>query len=183
MIDPLTGEEYVCPVVASDGHTYTTDWLRAAVAADPWHRSPITKEVLRAAIYPNRFVSDDVDDAPAPLFAETNAGNIRCVPDTGTVVDVCSPKSVSADMAAVRISWRLPPVAMTLTVRMLGDHLMHPPVAECPDCDADPTELASLFGIQAKNLNCLSTAVLTADGQTRTVEGWLVRAALAGASS
>jgi len=182
--DPISGEEFTDPFLASDGYTYNGDTLCAAIASDPWHRSPMTREVLRAWAYPNNLVAAKlgcVQSVPLLLFDE-GGGGANCIPKSGRPLLIGLPEVLSCDDEIVRHGWFLPPVPIVLTARLQPgdggdlDTLMHPP---CPDTMAsDFHALANLFRVHrlVSNPSSLTTAVLGFGGAIEpvTVEDWWI---------
>lgn len=63
LLDPITKEVLSEPVLCSDGYTYSYQTIVHAMQEDGWHRSPITREVLRPFAVPNV-------DAEAKLYPD-----------------------------------------------------------------------------------------------------------------
>jgi len=175
--DPISLDDFTCPVLASDGYTYNADTLLTSMESDAWHRSPITGEILRPLAFPNRLVSEWVGCIPVhePVcLYDTDA----CPPD-GREVTFGLAQVLSCEDEITRHGWFLPggaPISLQVTLRRDGptrrDVLMHPP---CPDVMRDDfTKLAGLFGIDrmVDNPWCLTTARLTVNGTCSSVENW-----------
>jgi hypothetical protein len=186
LIDPITLEPYVQPVLASDGYTYSLESLQEAIHTDPWKRSPITQEVLRAWVYPNAVVSEllgFVKTATAvQLFDECTPENIDLVPDDGRIQIWGLPARVSVDEALTRRSLGLPASPVLLMARLWRDctkldWLQHPPAIE--ELKERTLSMGRLFGVDKAVTNpwCLSHAVLVFhDGSKATVEQFLMAA-------
>jgi len=179
LLDPITLEPYARPILASDGETYSLDALLEAMRADPWHRSPVTGEVLRQWAFPNQLVAGftacEPCMAPEMLFADDH------LPDDGRELSWTLPVLVSAAEAVVRRLWRLPVASVRLTARVRRDHngsdwLMHPPCAL--DMKEDALELGRALGIHraVQNPWCLAGAELQLPGKrAEDLEAWWVQ--------
>jgi hypothetical protein len=77
LLDPVTGLVLHQPLLASDGVTYSADTIRAAMAADCLHRSPVTGEVLRRWAFPN-VIADNL----LALYQQPGAARSRQTPGT-----------------------------------------------------------------------------------------------------
>lgn len=189
--DPITLERFSSPVLASDGNTYNATSLKLAMEADPWHRSPMTKEVLRPEVFPNKVMADYLGrgvrtPAAHALFKQLP---ITETPIDGGIFLRVLPVSLSADDAILRRQCGLPAGVVTLVARTrrkegAGKTLftcMHPP----PSSGSEPyfTALSRLFDVDlcAVNPTHLTTAALVfEDGTSRTAEDhWITAVAVA----
>lgn len=180
-LDPISCDVLTVPVLASDGYTYNLSTLEQVIKADPWHRSPITMEVLRPRAYPNALVSDRLGCVAlkhSTLLFPEHCGTV--LPKDGRLVILGLPAELSCEEDIIRHGLYLPrePVMLTVILRRDGpsrqDVLMHPPCADTmrPRILA----LAKLFGADklVTNACCLTTAVLDVHGGV-TVEDWLLQ--------
>ena len=175
--DPITLETLECPVLASDGMTYSLTSLQAAMAADPWHRSPITQDVLRPYAYPNAFVAEYMGVDTVPNAVRLYDDDAR-PPVDARIVTLTLPVGVSAEEALVRAAWKLPIETVTLRAVLRRSELnewyaMHPP----PLIDAQDafTNLGIVFGLGfAKNPACITSAVFVFGTGTMTTEAWFI---------
>ena len=178
--DPITLEKLVCPVLASDGITYSLESLQAAMAADAWHRSPVTGDVLRDQAFPNGFVADwlDIITVSAPVCIYTSAPRL---PVDAREFTLTLPVAIGAEECLTRSQWQLPiqPVSLRVTMRRteLGEWFaMHAPPAL--NAFSAFSALAMAFGLGfAKNPAHITDAMLTFDGlnQPVTVEQWFLQ--------
>jgi len=187
-VDPVSLDAFFMPVLASDGHTYSADSLAQSMAADPWHRSPVTGEVLRATLYPNLFVAEYLGCEPGrggDMFTECGSGNIRDLPLDGELRVLSLPVVLDVARARIRCLLDLPAdTATTLTLRLRRAHgglvLMHPPCAN--NMQEGTLAVAKLFGLDGDvaNPRCLATAVIESAPTlpAQTVEAMLVRSLL-----
>ena len=183
-VDPITLEPLECPVLASDGVTYSLASLRAAMAADAWHRSPVSSnEVLRELAFPNGFIANYLRVAttstPVRLFDSRTA----LPPADARPWLLTLPVHALPEECAVRAQWQLPIAPATLHVMLRRTELgewwcMHPP----PAIQAASAfhALASAFGLGfTKNPACITSALLTHEGAATarhsTVEAWHLR--------
>ena len=174
--DPITMEPLVRPVLASDGITYSAESIVAAMAADPWHRSPITGEVLRQLAYPNTFVAQymDVEGEASPVQLYDAAD----WPVDARVSCFTLPISASAEECLVRANWKLPiqPIVLQVVLRRTELNewwVMHPPPAV--NAEADFRALGAAFGLNfARNPHCITTAnfVFQSPERVVAVESW-----------
>jgi len=187
--DPISLEALALPVLASDGYTYSLDSITRAARADPWHRSPVTREVLRQTAFPNTLVAQWLRIAcPAQPVALWDQGTFRIPAEARVVAFSLPQRTPCVDVALTRARWRLPldtAVTLTVTVWDTGSRelpvAMHPPPAQdaWKDCEA----LATAFGVHrvASNPAHISSAVMHWDdtrtgGEVRTTpEDWWVR--------
>lgn len=178
LTDHLSLDTLRNPVLASDGETYSKDMLLAAMAADPWHRSPVTGEVLRAHAFRNRAIEallgepPERDDGVVVLYDRDAAP-----PDDAFVWTYHVPRVLKADDTLLRRAWGIPDEAFSVsfTVRQLPRHtyaLMHPPCAE--EMRADALRMAALLGVdkQVVNPGSLTTGVVSTTGRTLE-EHWM----------
>lgn len=168
LIDPVTLDVFDMPVLASDGYTYSLSTLQQCVQADPWHRSPVTCEVLRPWVYPNAFVASYLDVPPGEaceLFEACGPETIADMPADGELRVLHLPVRADTDRARARCTVGLPADSVsTLTVRTVRTHtglvLQHPP---CPNNMQDLyLAMAKAFCLvgEVANPKCLSTAVV-----------------------
>ncbi len=176
-IDPVTKEPFEDPYLASDGETYSKATLQQCMAADPWHRSPVTYEVLRPAAYRNVFMATLLgEDACSPDTLQLYDAAAAPPPEEARTVTWRLPARLSAQGTLVRRRFGLPdaPFAVTAVVwRGAGDTdwLMHPPAAR--EMWDDVLALSALVGATKATANpwCLTFAQLD---NGRTVEAqWL----------
>lgn len=129
MNDPITLDVLVQPVLASDGHTYSENSLRAAMAADPWHRSPVTGEVLRPLAYPNCIIAQAMGGpqlqpaVPVTLFTDVCATLLP----PHHVVSVTLPRLLDVKGTATRRALGLPDAELVVTLHMVQGRAMVPP--------------------------------------------------------
>ena len=176
--DPVTFDALTRPLLASDGYTYNASTLEQLMGMDAWHRSPLTKEVLRPWAFPNAIVSTSMG---VPVMAATrlyDEEDPTLLPIDGRPVCLGLPQELTCDEEIKRHMLGLPPERIMLVAKLWRDGpshtdmLMHPP---CPDCmRTDMDTLAKLFGLNrlVPNPWCLSTAVLQWAGVHTTVEAW-----------
>jgi len=179
--DPVTTHTVLEePYLASDGITYSKDTLLAIVKADPWHRSPVTGEVLRHHAFPNNLIQQllggDWEAMPRIALYDHDP-----LPENGGTITWVLPSLCTPRIAAFKMKWGLEDVCgdapLALTARVLRDAggmdwLMHaPPPEELWD---DVIDFAKVFNVHRAVSNpwCLSTATLSAGG---TVEDCLLR--------
>jgi hypothetical protein len=200
LVDPVTKEVLVHPYLASDGETYSKDTLVQAMAADPWHRSPVTYEVLRPVAYPNLFArallggddgAGDAGDAGdrAILFLydpKMDVARARGDQPHARTVTWTMPRLLPAEDTLIRRRFHLPDAGFQLQAVITRDAagldwLMYPPCAL--DMRDDVLALAKSVGAakSVQNPWCLSGALVVVVGaeddvptQTRTVEDWWV---------
>jgi hypothetical protein len=137
LLDPITKEPLVEPVLASDGETYSLETLLAAMKADPWHRSPMTYEVLRPEAFPNTFVAKYMGQDPLPpgavtLFPPHTDANSRTA--HARVLGIQMPQLVGVEDTLARRGMGLPDAAYAIQAVVTRDAagldwLMYPP---CP---------------------------------------------------
>ena len=181
--DPVSHTVLEEPYLASDGITYSKETLEAAMAADPWHRSPVTGEVLRCRCYHNRLIQQLLGGSKnkLPCMNLYDAKNDP-LPENGGTITWVLPSLCSPRIAAFKMKWGLEDegidvVPLALTARVLRDAggmdwLMHaPPPEELWD---DMLEVAKVFNVHRAVPNpwCLSSAILGSD----TVEACLLKA-------
>lgn len=163
------------PYLASDGITYSRESLLAAMQADPWHRSPVTTEVLRPMCYRNKIVADLLGEEGGRCSDDVlTIYNENELPENGATITWTLPSLCTAKVAAVKMKWNLDEVeSLSVTAHTLRDTasvdwLMHPPPAE--EMWNDIVEFASIFNIHkcVPNPWCLTTAKL--NHSHRTVE-------------
>jgi hypothetical protein len=205
LVDPVTLEPLDCPVLASDGETYSLASLRAAMRADPWHRSPVTYEVLRPLAYHNRVVRRfmALADAGADAGAEAeghaeDTGPVALFDAVGTAAPPAAmrttwslPELLSAEDTLLRRRFGLPDTALAVHVVMRKDDCgalwaMHPPPPE--EMAADMVAFAHMLGLArvVQNPAALTTVTWTAaDGAgSGTLEAaWMRASARATAAS
>ena len=185
--DPVSGTVLEEPYLASDGITYSKETLLAVVRADPWHRSPVTGEVLRPQCFPNHLIQQLLASAPkhgcslAPTLCLTLYDPAHTpLPENGGEITWRLPSLCTPRLAAFKMKWGLDEACadapLSLTARVLRDAsgldwLMHaPPPEELWD---DVLELAKVFNVHRAVPNpwCLTTATLGSE----TVEACLLR--------
>lgn len=162
LVDPITKDELVDPVLASDGHTYSAEVLLHAMAVDPLHRSPMTREVLRPLAFPNPPVcaalGQQVRTTPLVLFTP-----IRPDDDHARTVAWTVPALDDVDMSLLRRRFGLPDArAFTVTCRVgvsRGRLVLHgyPASAAAEEAVLD---MAAALGVCASNPACLAGAAL-----------------------
>jgi hypothetical protein len=189
VVDPVSGETFQAgdAYLASDGETYAEATLLAAMAADPWKRSPVTREVLRDVAFRNVFVDRVLgvlptpDATPALTLYDRTAASVTsvssCLPPRSRRVTWELSACLCARETLVRRKFGVPDAACTVTAIVLrdgagNDWLMHPPcVAEMRQ---DVLDLAKTLGVHRMVLNpwCLTWATL---GNGVTVEAqWIM---------
>ena len=185
--DPISKTELEDPYLASDGITYSRHTLEAAMKADPWHRSPVTGEVLRSLCYRNNLIQQlmILEATPSAQLPRTQlqiydpASNP--LPENGGEITWVLPSLCAPKVAELKMKWRLDEMYATtplvLTARVLRDAtgmdwLMHPPPPE--EMWDDILELARVFNVHKAVPNpwCLTSARLGKE----TVESHLLHA-------
>ena len=174
LTDPITKEVLVDPYLASDGETYSRTSLVKAMAADPWHRSPVTYEVLRRVAYYNAFVGEvlggggSTDCCPKVLALYPEARVAPTRPGSREVV-VRMPELLSAEDTMVRRRVGLPDAAFEVRTIMVRDGagtdwLMYPPCAA--DMREDVLAFAKVVGMHkvVQNPWCIGGAEVTVGG-------------------
>ena len=166
--DPITLDTLTLPVLASDGYTYSLPSLQEAMAADAWHRSPVTGEILRQEVFANTLIADLLREPPLlnmrlkmfPLHSPEP-------PDAFFICFKCAEVLDAAD-AAIRREWALPAKAIELCIRARKDGATRDLIAAHPPCAAAATpaiqRLMHLFGIRDATLRAhthISTAILS----------------------
>lgn len=166
-IDPITSCELEEPYLASDGITYSRDALLHVMRSDEWHRSPVTREVLRPLAYPNVLVADAMgqrlQDPTEPLVLYDSKAPI---PINGYQFTSTLP-TVPSSVFETLVHWQLDETdKLTITVTAFRDSaqtmwLMHPPPPE--EMWHDAIALAAAFGLDklVSNPWCLTTATLS----------------------
>ena len=187
--DPVTCTELEHPYLASDGVTYSRHSIERAMQMDPWHRSPVTGEVLRPKCFRNSLIrelldrdlgmgtgtgsgsdDDDDDDDETSIFIY-DAVNTP-LPENGGEISWRLPLLSTVQVATFKMKWYLDDndsdskeVPLQLTVRVMRDAggmhwLMHPPPPE--ELWDDMLEVATVFNVHKAVGNpwCLTTAVL-----------------------
>ena len=185
LLDPITLDTFVVPVLASDGYTYSLQALCDAINIDPWQRSPITREVLRPLAYPNTLVANlasiETVTTAVGIAGECTISSIDTVPDDGRVQIWTLPARLSIEDTVHRHSLHLPPEPVLLQARMWRDAagldwLMHPP---CTTQHQDTIAIvAKLFGVNKMAVNpwCITTCVfIFKNGTKYTVEDFLIQ--------
>lgn len=180
-VDPISKEDLEEPYLASDGETYSLQSLRLAMEADPWHRSPVTYEVLRDVAYLNTLVAaydeQDVSHLPGCVTLYERGASDRST--HGRQVTWHMPELVSASETLVRRKFMAVDAAFSVTAtvtRTAGnvDWLMHPPAFA--EARKDILDLAAVLGVNKAVANpwCLTWATVTYGGTTTTVEdAWI----------
>jgi len=187
--DPITHDQLQEPVLASDGHTYSLDALRAAMAGDVLHRSPVTQEVLRRHAYSNAVArrllaygggggGDGGDTAPVRQFCLWEDGTdatASTMVDDGAVLQtltVVVPACMSPLLAAALVKLGMDKLGAPLSLTVHTHHdgsagtqtLMHPPPPE-QAWDACVELCTATFGKHAfKNPWCISGAIVGKGG-------------------
>jgi hypothetical protein len=187
--DPITHDHLQEPVLASDGHTYSLDALRAAMAGDVLHRSPVTQEVLRRHAYSNvvarQLLADSGsaggtvdggtveqfslwDDGMAPALASTAAWEGAVLQTLTVVVPVCMSPLLAAALVKLGMDKLGAPLSLTVHTHHDGSAgtqtLMHPPPPE-QAWDACVELCTATFGKHAfKNPWCISGAIVGKGG-------------------
>lgn len=191
LTDPVTKEILCDPYLASDGETYSRDTLLKAMAADPWHRSPVTYEVLRPYAFPNKFVADILQALYGSVHTCPNTGGLGLQlyePCAGAIPGARNitwhmPKLLSAEDTIVRRRFGLPDTGFELHAIVHRDvagmdWLMFPPCAV--DMRADVLALAKAVGASkmVQNPWCLSGALVRVDSSShqKQVEEWWIAA-------
>lgn len=175
--DPITKDVLTAPtVLASDGVTYGLEGLLHAMEADPWHRSPVTREVLRSIAYRNTFVdaflaagvkAETPERTPvqAPVVPAAAASGFgqhalrlfavpentidafdAAVPSAGTVVTWRLPARLKPDAAMERLRWKLPP-GTTIAMYVHSDGSGLMHPPAAVEMQADIVALATAVGI------------------------------------
>ena len=176
LTDAVTGDVLDDPYLASDGETYSRATLIAAMAFDPWHLSPVTREVLRDVAFRNCLVGDLLAGAASGTTgpASLTLYDRKAAPawTDGWEVTWKAPPRMSATHTLIRRRFALPDGEWALTAVVRNDAgglqwLMHPPAADT--MRADILDLASVVGVHKTVCNpwCLTWAVLSTG---RTVE-------------
>ena len=173
--DPISCSLLENPYLASDGITYSLETLKLAVQADPWHRSPVTGEVLRNLCFPNTLIMHLMDSS-AGKKREKQASSVSLfdplldsLPENGGEITWVLPSLCTPQIAAFKMKWKLEDKyvdkPLALTARILRDSsgidwLMHPPPPE--EIWEDVIEIAKVFNVQRAVPNpwCLSSAKL-----------------------
>ncbi len=184
LTDPVTLEPFVQPVLASDGHTYSIESLCKAMDADPWHRSPVTGEVLRPKVFSNVVVANMLKVPVAPALTATrlfsDSGELTFAQSSAGGRQWCFslPRALHADAAAVRVRLRIPADAtVVLRVRVLVDSrgnvtCMHAPCAV--NIHDTAKNLLDMFGVRGFiSKPNLANAILEIDGKQHFVEEWI----------
>lgn len=176
MNDPITLEPPVNAYLASDGYTYSRESLLKAIEADPWKRSPVTKEVLRYWAYPNVII-DSLNGQiscsdPLRLYTE----EFEILPAHGRWISWTVPELLSAEDTATRRRFGLPDSSFTIRAKVMRDGakldwLMFPPAPQ--EMHNDIIALAQLVGADKACANpwCLTWARID-DGKT-VEEMWI----------
>lgn len=176
--DPITKELLRNPVLASDGETYSLESLQQAMAADPWHRSPMDPRItLRPQVFPNAVVRGLI-----PTHPESDKGltlyDDRKLPPDARILSLDIPlrgMDAKTAMALRRFGLRTS-VRVVMGLRRdepTGqDWLVHPPCFV--ECAEDVLELARALGIHrlVANPECLGGARLPAM-DTTIEQRWL----------
>ncbi len=118
-MDPITLEPYCMPIVASDNVTYSLLPLQKAMQEDPYHRSPVTREVLRPQ-------GHHVETGQAvPLFLGYGEGRR----DVHMSWSVRLPEKPSDALMALLLQMHLSELKGPLTVVavVIDNELMYPP--------------------------------------------------------
>jgi len=164
--DPITMEPMKDPVVASDGHTYDFTSLVKWMERDPFRRSPITKEVLRAQVYVNGQMLN---------FLETKSPGPQCRRIYSSIK--CREMSLPLDGLAAhcpwivrfltKIGWRRRNLTLVVPVTRVDGawEAVGPPIAH-PWEDA-LKDWVKDFGLEniVTNPKCLSFAKIFVDGR------------------
>jgi hypothetical protein len=143
-LDPITREALQDPVLASDGVTYSFETLVAAMAADPHHRSPVTREVLRPVAFRNPLANTLRGLPPGSGPGEVvlwPSETPRARPPDVFVQTVTLPTAPTPALAAALVRVRLddvhacPGALVAITAEFTVDGtgtrwLMHPPPPE-----------------------------------------------------
>jgi hypothetical protein len=143
---PITLAPFTLPVLASDGETYDAPALLAAMAADRWHRSPVTGAVLRKWAYGNAVVAaalglPGVPMTPLPLWADADAPS----PDKAITWTVHHVNDVLVKRAFGAGPWRVTLPVMRDACSGV-DYGMAPPLG-VPGAAADMAALAAFLGV------------------------------------
>ena len=171
--DPISLDTLTLPVLASDGYTYSLPSLQEAMAADAWHRSPVTGEILRQQVFPNVLIAALLGEAPLTgvslkLFQLHGPDP----PDAFHARFKCA-AALDATDAAIRREWALPALAIELTIRMRKDARAHTLVCAHPPCATAATpaleRLLRLFGIAGavQSPTHVATALLSYEDEMR----------------
>lgn len=178
-LDPIFLTKLENPYLASDGITYSKASIQQAMCADPWHRSPVTGEVLRPLCYRNTLIAqlleEENEEDESPLRLYDSKGKI---PENGGIITWTLPSLCTPRIAALKMKWDLEGQdTLTLTAHVLRDAasqdwLMHPPPAE--EMWSDCMELAQVFNVHKSVPNpwCITHATF-ADGTT-VEDKWLL---------
>lgn len=170
--DPITLAPFDDPVLASDGYTYSFASLQHAMAADAWHRSPVTYEVLRPEAYPNPLVAQLLGvAAPEGKPRSLYSAHPSTPQDSARTITWCAPLLLSAPETMVRRRFGLPDAPFAVTAQLTRDAagkdwLMYPPVVA--EAEADTVALAKLLGVHAANPWCLGGATVVVLQSTET---------------
>jgi hypothetical protein len=187
--DPISLDTLTLPVLASDGYTYSLPSLQEAMAADAWHRSPVTGEILRQEVFPNSLIAALLGESPlvgVPL--KVFPKHSPSPPDAFFVQFTCG-MALDASDATIRREWALPSRAIELSICVRKDARTRKLVCAHPPCAAAATaaigRLLCLFGTASAVLapTHIATALLSYDeldahGQTARVritveDAWL----------
>ena len=183
-VDPISLEPLALPVLASDGVTYSFQSLRAAMAADPWHRSPVKQDVLRALAFPNGFIADYLGIPTLSAAAELFDARTAQLPADARWTTLTLPVALDSADVITRAQWKLPieTVALRVLLRRTSGaefHCMHPPPAV--ESFAAFEALGNAFGLGfTTNPACITSARLRlASLEEYQVEAWFVDQVLA----
>lgn len=184
LVDPITLGDFVAPVLASDGYTYSMDSLKTAMEVDCWHRSPVTGEVLRPKVFSNVIVANHLGIPAAStldvlrLFSDTGELCQRQSEAGGRQWTFSLPRTLQADAAVLRVRFRIPAEArVILKVRVTIDNrgqvcCMHAPCAF--NLQDRVLQLLDLFGIRSMFPNpYFGNALLSINGKSHFVEEWI----------
>lgn len=184
--DPITRLGFEEPVLASDGYTYSWAALFRVVSGDPYHRSPVTQEVLRPVVFANTVAPGWAPGQPR-VRTLWHRGD-GTVPADGTLLQITAPPTRSTTLAAALLACRLDgvplttPLVFSCTVTLSGGTawLMHPPPAETV-WDAAAALCVALLGKNAvANPWALGTAPLMVGDRATTIEDQCVNVSGAG---
>lgn len=177
LMDPVLLCTLEDPVLASDGYTYSFTALCRAMDADPWHRSPVTGEVLRPDVYSNgiawellNVLHSGTEDAPgmsgkmSPKSARVIFSRESVPPNTASKFVYHSPRRFCGnDEVTVTAQWRLPD-EFSIVMFMHDGRVMHPPAAR--EAHEAVVALAKSLHLNVPNPECLAGAMLTTSGMT-----------------